>query len=374
MLKNIKLKNFATFVEPTTIDFSATNYKFLESENVGSNRILKGCIFVGENASGKTKILEAIKLLLNLTLYDGKVNFAKYKSFYSKSNSYELEYTFMIENNEIIYNMVISTQKIEEEKLFLNGKNILTRLGSNAKFGLDEEIKFTDVSEDILFLRRIYFNTKFNDNKILNNWFDYLKNSVYINCDSKRIASYDNRSLLVHNCIDEKLAKEINEFFKKINYPNKISFVKNSNDNSEYKNLIFFQKNGTNVNISDTYESLGNQTLIEILPAFMHAIKNRGMLIVDEFSSGLHNELEECLIKYFFHYAKDSQLFLITHSTNVLNTTIIRPDQVYSLYFDKTTKIKRFSDEMPRESQNLEKMYLSGVFDGMPKYNKVFKD
>ena len=174
MLKNIKLKNFVTFVEPSTIDFSATNYKFLESENVGSNRILKGCIFVGENASGKTKILEAIKLLLNLTLYDWKVNFAKYKSFYSKSNSYELEYTFMIENNEIIYNMVISTEKIEEEKLFLNGKNILTRLGSNAKFGLDEEIKFTDVSEDILFLRRIYFNTKFNDNKILNNWFDYL--------------------------------------------------------------------------------------------------------------------------------------------------------------------------------------------------------
>ena len=106
----------------------------------------------------------------------------------------------------------------------------------------------------------------------------------------------------------------------------------------------------------------------------MHAIKNKGMLIVDEFSSSLHNELEECLIKYFFHYAKNSQLFLITHSTNVLNTTIIRPDQVYSLYFDKTTKIKRFSDEMPRESQNLEKMYLSGVFDGMPKYNKVFKD
>ena len=67
---------------------------------------------------------------------------------------------------------------------------------------------------------------------------------------------------------------------------------------------------------------------------------------------------------------EEERLFLITHSTNVLNTTIIRPDQVYSLYFDKTTKIKRFSDEMPRESQNLEKMYLSGVFDGMPKYNK----
>ena len=46
-VKKIKLDNYTTFIKPTDIDFSATNYKFLENENVGSNRLLKGCLFVG---------------------------------------------------------------------------------------------------------------------------------------------------------------------------------------------------------------------------------------------------------------------------------------------------------------------------------------
>ena len=59
-----------------------------------------------------------------------------------------------------------------------------------------------------------------------------------------------------------------------------------------------------------------------------------------------------------------------------MNNTILRPDQIYSVYFDgkNGSVIERFSDEMPRESQNVEKMYLNGVFHGMPRYNKIFKD
>ena len=58
----------------------------------------------------------------------------------------------------------------------------------------------------------------------------------------------------------------------------------------------------------------------------------------------------------------------------MLDTTILRPDQIYSFSFVSKdgTKIKRFSDESPRESQNIEKMYLNGAFDGMPKYNKLY--
>ena len=61
---------------------------------------------------------------------------------------------------------------------------------------------------------------------------------------------------------------------------------------------------------------------------------------------------------------------------NLLNNTILRPDQIYSVTFDgkNGSVVKRFSSEMPRESQNVEKMYLNGIFNGMPRYNKIFKD
>jgi hypothetical protein len=47
----------------------------------------------------------------------------------------------------------------------------------------------------------------------------------------------------------------------------------------------------------------------------------------------------------------------------------MRPDQLYTVEFDSNgSKIKRFSDEKPREAQNIEKMYLGGVFGGLPQY------
>ena len=116
-------------------------------------------------------------------------------------------------------------------------------------------------------------------------------------------------------------------------------------------------------------ESYGNQVLLSILPSFLSVIKKGGILAIDEFSSGLHNKLEELLIKYFFNHSNNSQLFFVSHSTNLLTSSLLRPDQIYSVDFDKNGSfLKKFSDEKPRESQNLEKMYLSGVFGGIPLY------
>ena len=55
MLTGIILKDYTTFTKETSFDFKATNYKILDESNVGRNRVLKGALFVGENASGKPK-------------------------------------------------------------------------------------------------------------------------------------------------------------------------------------------------------------------------------------------------------------------------------------------------------------------------------
>ena len=384
MLKKIKLDNYTTFIKPTEIDFSATNYKFLETENVGNNKILKGCLFVGENASGKTKILKSITLLLDLLFGNSEVDLMSNKSFYTNKSTYKLEYTFIEEEKEIIYLIELNLNEIVSEKLIFDKKIILERLGNTAKFNLNDEKTFSDISNKLLFLRRIYFDTNFYGNEILNKWFEYMKKSVYINCYYRTVCNYSGTNLLVHEYLNDNTVDAINKFLEKIDYkqkieygtetsnPNKKFFVK-SNDN---KKFISFNKKGTDIYIPEMFESTGNITFMELLPSFLHAINNECMIIIDEFSSGFHNELEECIIKYFFHYSKNSQLFFTSHSTNILNNTLIRPDQIYSVSFDskKGSVLKRFSEEMPRESQNTEKMYLNGVFNGMPRYNKIFKD
>lgn len=382
MLKKIILDNYTTFFSPTTIDFTATNYKFLEEENIGTNRILKGALFVGENASGKTKILEAITILLDILFGNKEIDFVSKKSFYTTKKNYKLGYVFEILGKEIKYNLELSMDGILGEELNYDGRVVLSRLGSNAKFSLNEEKLFNDISSKLSFLRRIYFDTNFYDDECLNKWFLFMKSSVYVNCYDKRIVSYSGTNLLVHKYLNENDTNKINDFFKNINYKQQIEYNKEIyNLNSEYfiksdDEFISFKKTGTNVFIPEAFESTGNKTLVEILPSFLHAVDNECMFIVDEFSSGLHNELEESLIKYFFHFSKNSQLFFNSHSTNILNNTLLRPDQIYSVSFDPKvgSVLKRFSSESPRENQNTEKMYLSGVFDGMPRYNKIFKD
>ena len=382
MLKSITLDNYTTFFSKTSIDFTATNYKFLEKENVGDGRILKGALFIGENASGKTKIIEAIKFLLDLLFDNNVIDFTMNKSFYTKNPSYKLEYEFLVSNSLIKYFIELAPDKIISEKLYLNNETIFERLGTSAKLYFKDEKTFDDISSKLLFLRRIYFDTHFYNDEILNQWFNYLKNSIYINCYTRDIECHSDNNLSIYNYLNEHDIKEINNFFEKINYNQKIEYATN---NSDPKNLfkvnanekfISFNKLGTDVYIPEIFESTGNITLVQILPSFLHAIKNDCMIILDEFSSGFHNELEECLVKYFFHYSKNSQIFFASHSTNLLNNTILRPDQIYSVTFNakKGSVLKRFSEEMPRESQNTEKMYLNGVFDGMPRYNKFFKD
>mgnify|MGYP000305591413 CR=1 FL=1 len=64
MLTKITLDNFKSFKNKTTVDLAKTNYTILP-QNVADNGILKGCIFVGANASGKSTIILGVKLLLD---------------------------------------------------------------------------------------------------------------------------------------------------------------------------------------------------------------------------------------------------------------------------------------------------------------------
>ena len=382
MLKSIKLNNYTTFINSTTIDFSATNYKFLD-ENIGDNKILRGCLFVGENASGKSQILNSIKLLLDLLFGNKDFDFKIYKSFYTKKNNYKLEYDFVVSSKNIKYIVELNADGFALEELYLEGKTIIKRLGNTAKFLLGDEKPNYEISSKLSFLRRVYFDTHFYDDEILNKWFDFLKDSIYVNCVKRIITSYSIENLKPYDYFEKENVTDFNNFLKMINYKQSVKF---DNDDFIYGNIAFittdndkilsFKKDGTDIFIPERFESTGNITLAVLYPSLVRAIKNDCMLILDDFGSGFHNELEECFIKYFFHYAKNSQLFFTSHSTNLLNNTILRPDQIYSVYFDgkNGSIIERFSDEMPRESQNVEKMYLNGVFHGMPRYNKVFKD
>lgn len=378
MLKSYEINNFKSFKNATKFDFEKTNYQILSDTNT-KNDILKGMMFVGANASGKSNSIIAIKFLLDCLLGKSDIAIDSYVCLFSDNPIMTLKYTFAIDDNNIEYE--ISYQRIDKklnEALSLNGENIFSRDGSVATVNITESTTHTDVPKNTLFLRDIYFNTKFRGNETLQKWFEFLSNSVYLDLYSERAIQYRDIDLSLKSYMEEQGADRINAFFDEYNFEQHIEYDKSSKGNlisvEAPEKMIYFKRKGIDEPIPYMLESLGNRTLLQLLPAFFHCIENGGMLLLDEFSSGFHNELEELLVRYFMRKSNKSQLIFVSHSTNLLSNSILRPDQIYSVDFNVDGScIKRFSSEKPREAQNLEKMYLGGVFSGVPRYEYNIK-
>lgn len=378
MLKSFEVSNFKSFKNRTKFDLEKTNYQVLANTNVNGD-ILKGLMFVGANASGKTNSVLAIKFLLDCMFGKNNVNMDNYICLFTKNPIMSLQYTFDIDGTEIIY--IIQYQRIDKkinEDLVVDGKNVFTRDGSVAKVKITDEVTHTDVPKDTLFLRDVYFNTKFRGHEVLQKWFEFLSNSVYLDLYSKNAIQYKHIDLSLKSYLEEKGADEINSFFEEYNFEQVIEYDNKAEGNiitiGSPEKMIFFKRRGIDEPIPFIIESLGNRTLLQLLPAVFYCISQGGMLLLDEFSSGFHNDLEELLIRYFMKKADKAQLIFVSHSTNLLSNSILRPDQIYSVDFgSEGSVIKRFSSEKPREAQNLEKMYLGGVFNGVPKYEYTIK-
>ena len=385
MLTKITLDNFKSFKNETTIDLTRTNYTILP-QNVASNGVLKGCIFVGANASGKSTIILGVKLLLDFLFLERNLNSGIFLCMFGNSPHYSLSYEFLIEKKIVRYSFAVDINKnMISEKLLIDDKLMLERMGLSARsFIVDPNgvnYNETDVSKDTLFLRTLYFNTKFSSNSVLNKWMDYLKSSIYINMFARRIFSYGTAELEVAKYLDKSGCEAINSFFDEYNFEQnieydhssrgrKVRFIVGEDGNEK---AIFFKRKGIEVPIPFAEESLGNQNLLRILPAFLYVIQNGGLLLIDEFSSGFHNDLENLMVKYFMEKSDRAQILFISHSTNLLSNSILRPDQEYAVEFqnENGSSVKRFSSEHPRSAQNIEKMYISGVFGGLPKYKEV---
>ncbi len=389
MLTKIILDNFKSFKQATSIDFMKTNYTILP-QNVSENGVLKGCLFVGANASGKSTVIYAIKLLLDLLFGEENLHSGLFLCMFGEKLNYSLTYEFLIEQNKILYTFEMneSTSTIVE-KLLIEDTILLERMGSFAKsYIADSDGIFydeTDIDENTLFLRTLYFNTKFKSNVVLMKWMDYLKSSVYVNLYEKELIVYNKMDLSVNTYIAKYGCQYINDFFKTYDFAYNIHlehsfdhiiqeknfrFVYGDNDTDEG---IFFQRKGIQTHIPFPEESLGNKNLLMLLPAFLNVIQNDGMLLIDEFSSGFHNDLEKLLVHHFMEKSNNAQLLFVSHSTNLLSNFLLRPDQIYAVEFhgNDGSSVKRFSSEQPRSAQNIEKMYVSGIFGGLPRYKEV---
>ena len=267
MLTKLRFKNFRSFTKETIISLDSTKSLILDDTNVYNN-VLKGCAFYGSNASGKTNALNAITLLLDMFFSNTFIDPTCFTIF-NKEKTMFFEYTFNIDNDIIVYYFEFSRKyQITKETLTLNGKTLLDRLTDSAKSYLTENTDYTsiDVEPTILFLKKIYFNTKFIEYPSLKKWIDFLKNSIYYN--PLRLVGQliyfdpnNKKELELISYLEKNGADEINNFFEEFKFPYRIKYKKDNNLFFNPLAQIMFER----VELSDVpffMESYGNKVFI----------------------------------------------------------------------------------------------------------------
>ncbi len=347
MLKSYSVKNFKSFRDTIHFDTVADEqYDYLQDNKQGN--LLKCLLFVGPNASGKTNSINILLCLLQIISHDD-FNLNYYKNIYNDGDvaiSFTFEFTKNLVDYSISYN---SETKQHTDKLTVNDTIIFDKTQSSPYIKV--------FYEDMLYL----------DNPILVKWFNYLDNSVVLDVT----ATTNNLKIgNINPKIDftEEVISVLNNFF----ITHDFDFTIQASSTPCPIGNIKILRTGTDIPIPYEYESFGVKNIIYTLPIVYTLTQNEGMLLLDEYGSGLHNELKELVLKYFMHNSKHSQIFIVSHSTNLLKTSLLRPDQIYAIENcnNRGSIPEKFSVQLPRKNQNLEKMYLGGVFGALPNFNK----
>jgi energy-coupling factor transporter ATP-binding protein EcfA2 len=119
-------------------------------------------------------------------------------------------------------------------------------------------------------------------------------------------------------------------------------------------------------------ESTGTQHLIGFfLPWYvLKAARDTAwrVLVVDELDTSLHPNIVAELIRRHLQNSAPGQLIFTTHDTHLMDTKILRRDQIWLTERDMNgaTQLRSVHDFEGRESEDIEKRYYEGRYRGLP--------
>ena len=387
MLTKFQVKNFKKFSDNIAFDLSKKgDYDF--NEEVIRNNNINFALIYGSNGSGKSNLgLAIFDILFHITDY-------------SMPNHLYQDYLYgngILENSaEFIYNLLLDGYNIEyryikrdknnliEEELKVNNE-ILIYMNKNKKI---QKINIPEgntlktegfFETNLSLIKYILKNTipktevleKFNNfiNKM--NWFRSLQTNSYMgyfledNSVTETILSINKIEKL--NISSEEKEKKYNENLKKLeNFllegGIKLSLIQLERDG---KRTIYVQFKSPNkeekliklLNIA----SSGTLALLVFYVFFIRIEKN-SFLFIDEFDAFYHYKLTKFIIKKLKE-KKNVQIILTTHSTNLMDNELLRPDCYFILKDNKIKSFPELTNKELREEHNIEKLFKSGAFD-----------
>lgn len=365
MLKLFEVTGFKNFENTIKFDFSdVRDYKFNNSCVTGG--LLSKIIIYGKNSVGKSNLgLALFDIVSHLTTNNvtpGMYDY--YLNINNKAGYAEFHYVFTFDSGEVDYryrknekqNLVYETVSIDGKRLFtydyedhrgdISGLEALTTTLNLSFRGSDSILKYAIANSALTDNHPLYLLQRFVSRML---WFRSLDENRYIGykADSKDYLDF---------IFQGNMLKELESFLHKAGI--KENLVARQ-DTDGIKRLYF-----------DTRKPLpffrvassGTKALYTFFYWYKTAT-DVSLMFIDEFDAFYHYELAETLVD-LLENIPNYQTILTSHNTNLLSNRIMRPDCYFILTGEKLTSLANATDRELREGHNLEKLYMSGEFNG----------
>jgi AAA15 family ATPase/GTPase len=144
-----------------------------------------------------------------------------------------------------------------------------------------------------------------------------------------------------------------------------------SDDLAKRKTILTHRTALGEAEIGYSDESEGTKNLIGFwLPWVLKDAKQNParVLIVDELDSSLHPIIVAALVKKHLNSTIDTQLIFTTHDTHLMDSKLLRRDQVWITERDinGATQLRSIHEFEGREGEDIEKRYFEGRYRGLP--------
>lgn len=374
MLIDFTFKNIRSFKEEVTFSMEVgEGIVEYTKENTISSRgieVVKSSFIFGANASGKSNVIRAFKLLRDIIVYgtSSELETLPAHTFANGAGNIYFKIRFIKNGNLYSYELNCDANNINEEHLLMNGNIIFNRTVDDIIMpSLIAELKgaLRD-NQPLLFFAQ---SNNVPEAKEAYEWFaqDILILGLGHNdlCNQQLF-----KPLYTNPNLKEKVLyflKAADFHIKDIKIQEYFTPIQENNQNLESRLLLQFEyecKDGGIFTIDYEEEGIGTRIFLLLAMMILDNHHNSKLFLVDDFDCSLHPKLANILLRVFNEWNHDdTQLIATTHNTDILDAPI-RTDQVW--FVDKSyygiSTLDNVFDYNELSIKGIKKSYQDGLY------------
>ncbi|KRO03835.1 hypothetical protein IV54_GL001999 [Levilactobacillus paucivorans] len=412
MLHQLTIKNFKSIRDEVTLDMTASAIKEIPDDVVvdaSHEKVLKLAAIYGANASGKSNVLAALKMMAYAVLvsFSDEAALQRIQPYWFEDPTTPTEFSVLFSTNDTIYQYGFSSHQglVDEEFLYQRDK---TKVGERylELYRRDEDgisgawVANSDVMgliqlvpQNALLLSTFARVGVSAATEVLN-WFKDLHSVDYGNVEqvrngSQRMRSDTALSPLITLLEDDKEKSALEHFIQAIDVGiAKLGVVTTSDpltERQEQKHVVSYHRNPRTGKLMQTpisAESSGTRKMLVLYVDLHQTLSAGGLLVVDELDAQIHPLLMRYILIMFHSNVTNphhAQLIFSTQDIVTLDKRDLRRDEIWFVDKDQDGCSDLYSLDSLRDANNQKvrndasygKDYLLGKFRATPNLRQL---